>query len=218
MKNLLLSLLLLLPIQTKADPISVCLAMKALYPPIQDDILLDYSETIDKLALEYKVDWKVIVAIFRQESNFDLKAVNYNSKDFGIGQLNYKTIKDRNIDLGSLLTDKEYAMRHTINFLSELQEKYAKLDSRRGQKWYTRYHSFVNSTRNNYRDYIKKHLRVIEVTVSEYKQSTRRQKASYQRTVCEQGSDDRRDRRGIPSSNGDNLLVGIQRRMARRAQ
>lgn len=140
----------------------VCRAITTLTPGVSRDTAQAYTSSIVKYSKQYKVDWRVSVAIFKQESNFDHRVVNWKSHDYGIGQMNAKTIQSRDIDLGQLLTDHDYAIEQTFRMLKELQDKYGKIDSRKDLRWFTRYHSFTPSIRAIYRKLLDKHLASIE--------------------------------------------------------
>jgi hypothetical protein len=172
MKALLAVLLALISTPALADPTSIFKSIKRLTPSLADETATEYSQTIADLSVKYNVEWKIAVVIFKQESNFDVKAVNYESRDFGIGQMNYRTILDRKIDLGLLLTDSDYAMEETFRLLSEIKTKYGKLDKKRGRQWFTRYHSYVTSNREEYEETLTKHLKKVnEVIRNERKQT-----------------------------------------------
>jgi len=157
-----LLLSLLLPLSVGASQTDIATAIRALNPSLPQPEITSYSGIINEYSQEYGVEWEIAVAIFKQESNFDLKAVNYLSRDFGIGQMHYKTIQARKLDLGLLLTDDNYAIGETFKLLSELKAKYDKIDKRKGRKWYTRYHSFTHSYRGEYAERLEKHLKVIK--------------------------------------------------------
>lgn len=144
----------------------VCVVMTTLTPSLSKQDADMYSRSIVKYSKQYGVDWRVSVAIFKQESNFNHKSINWKSHDYGIGQMNAKTIQNRDIDLGALMTDHDYAIEQTFQMLKELQDKYGKIDSKNDLRWFTRYHSFTPSIRKNYRKLLDKHLTAIEAIQS----------------------------------------------------
>jgi hypothetical protein len=137
-------------------------AILLLTPSLKADYVARLAIAVEKASNAYHVEWWVIVAILKQESNFDYQAVNWSSRDFGISQFNYKTIEYLKLDLGRLLTDKQYAIYHTARYLADLKKKYAKIDNKNGRVWYTRYHSFTPSFRTIYREKLYEHLKVIQ--------------------------------------------------------
>lgn len=166
------------------DP-NICSSIAALNPFLSDDDLIELTSIIETTSKAKDVDWRIPVAIFKQESNFNYNAVNYATRDFGLGQMHYKTIQSRNIDLGKLLTVKWYAVDQTLQLLRELQQKYAKIDAKSGRKWYTRYHSFTPIFRDNYRKLLNNHFKVIEETLHVKEASSKRgNEKRNQRSVC----------------------------------
>lgn len=117
---------------------------------------------VENASKQHGVEWWVIIAIVKQESNFNYKAVNWESHDYGISQFNHKTIRHLKLDLGRLLTDKRYAIEETARYLSDLKQKYAMIDARNGRVWYTRFHSFTPSLRTVYKEKLHTHLKVIK--------------------------------------------------------
>lgn len=135
--------------------------VKLLNEKLSNPYLKQLSATIEKHSKTYKVPWKVIVAILKVESNFDMKAVNYPSRDFGISQINAINMKYYKIDLGKQMTDLDYAIENTCKILSNLRKKYD-TDSKYHFQWFTRYHSFSMHRRVIYYGLLKPHLKALE--------------------------------------------------------
>jgi len=131
-------------------------SIKKLSPDINDKQAKKYATIIEKYSKEYQVDWHIVLAIFRQESNFQLDAVNYASGDYGIGQIHHTNIKAKKLSLVKLLTDPEYAINQTFVMLSELKKSYEKKEK---NTWFTRYHSFKAENRKEYHGILKKWLK-----------------------------------------------------------
>lgn len=162
-----------------SDPALVTKVIKKLTPSVKESNASVIAKLIHEYAVKHQVDWRPIVAIFKQESNFDLEAVNYVSRDFGIGQLNYKTILNRKVSLARLLTEYPYAIEETFLIIAELCMTYDRIDRKAGRYCYTRYHSFVPSIRDKYREALKKHLsKIEEVLDAEKKESSQRDKGA----------------------------------------
>lgn len=115
----------------------------------------DLAEPLYASSLKYGMDWRIVLAIFDHESRLKFEAVNWKSRDFGIGQVNYRTILRRKIDLGRLLTDREYAVEASVAILSELKDKYAKIEKKH---WWSRYHSPTPRYRKEYYDVVKESI------------------------------------------------------------
>ena len=136
--------------------------IKGLSPHLEDKKASEYAIIIEKYSkgvvigqdkkgndIVVKVDWKVVVAICKQESDFVHGEITEDFRDFGICQLNWRTIKHRKVDLGLLLTDVDYAFHETFVLLGELKYKY-NTNSRGHYQWFTRYHSYTMKTRRKY--------------------------------------------------------------------
>lgn len=118
-------------------------------PHVELKTAYQYAIIIEKYSLKYDIDWKVIVAIIRQESNFVHGEIDDSYRDFGISQFNYRTIKSKQLDLGLLLTDIDYALHETVKHLSFLKKKFY-TGSKGYWAWYTRWNSYKASTRKRY--------------------------------------------------------------------
>jgi hypothetical protein len=140
-------------------------------------IIQDYSE-------EYDIDWKIPVAIFSQESSFNYQAVNWESNDYGIGQMNRFNIVRRKLKLGLLLTDVDYAIHESFKLLYETKTKY-NTGARGHWQWFTRYHSYTPSRRKIYYKYLDAKFKKIKRILNEYEKSEEtfqdydRRKSSY---------------------------------------
>lgn len=131
-------------------PITLSQLISEYCPNLSKEASIRYADILYKYSRQHEIDWLIPMAIFIQESRFNVKAINWDSKDFGIGQLNYRTIKNRKVDLGLLLTNEDYAISETLKLLAELRDKYDRIDKKVGRKWFTRYHSFKPSHRDKY--------------------------------------------------------------------
>jgi len=120
--------------------------INAIAPHIDKKLSEEYGIIIDKYSQQYDINWKIVVAIFKQESDFDIKAVNYRSRDFGIGQIHYRNIIRLEINLGKLLTDADYAIHQTFLFLKTIKLRYYHKEI----GWYSRYNSGTPPIRKKY--------------------------------------------------------------------
>lgn len=177
--SLLATVAIFATVQAHAKQDMVCVAVRGLNPDLDQGTVDRYVRSIKDHSKRYEVDWKIAVAIFKQESNFNVKAVNWKTRDFGIGQLHYKTIENMQVDLGQLLSDHDYAIEQTFKILRELRVKYDKIDNRNGQRWYTRYHSFNTTHRNDYKLALGKHLKNIEDLSNGSRRRTSREISAY---------------------------------------
>ena len=172
-----------------ANPSTIASIIVKFNPYLDTKIADKYGIIIDKYSREYGVSWKIVIAIFRQESNFDHKAINWKSRDFGMGQLNFMTIRRRKVDLGALLTDSDYAIKQTFLILKELKERY-NTGARGWYRWFTRYNSFTPHFRRKYNKNLERHLTKIEGFLDEQREEDRK------RTGSDSGAE-RRDISGL---------------------
>jgi hypothetical protein len=90
-----------------------------------------------------------------------MKAVNYKSRDFGIGQINALNMQYYKFDLGKQMTDLNYAVNNTFIMLCYLKEKYYTKNTNYLQ-WFTRYHSFNIKYRKSYYKKLEPYLKKLE--------------------------------------------------------
>lgn len=134
----------------EVDVQEIASVIQGISPHVTEKSARKYAKIIDKYADEYDVDWKVAVAIIKQESDFVPGEINDNYQDFGIGQLNYRNIKKRHIDLVKLLSDQDYAIRQTFMILADIKKAgYNKKAHSYGQ-YFTKYHSYTLERRKIY--------------------------------------------------------------------
>lgn len=152
----LLSLLVLFSGELKPENTNniICNDILKLSPSLNLEHCNTIGEIINKYSNEYSIDYKIVLAIFKVESNFNEKAVNYASCDFGIGQINSLNMIHYKIDLGKHMTNLDYAIHNTYVILKETKVKYFK----REKDWFTRYHSYTEKYRRIYYDKLKPHL------------------------------------------------------------
>ena len=143
---------------TKAHTIAKYIS--TIEPNLPKEVVEKYSLTIEFYSELYKVEEDIIVAIFKVESNFNMKAVNYKSRDFGIGQINAINMKYYKLDLGLQMTNYEYAIKSTITILRDIKKVYAKREPRftKSLQWWSRYHSYKNKYRKIYDKKVRKQI------------------------------------------------------------
>lgn len=94
----------------------------------------ELAHYITEACRDYSIPCDVFTAILAQESMFNIKAVNKASNDYGIGQINIKTIKAYKFDLKLLRTDLRYSIRASAKVLSWFK-RYKTKEAR----WFCRY-------------------------------------------------------------------------------
>ena len=132
----------------------------------------NYSRRVSKAVLsssrKWKIDWRVIVSILRQESSFRADPDNClkkSCKDFGIGQINFKTWgKTLGLSKKLLVKNIEYNIDTTAHILSIVKKGHES-----DKYWYSRFHSFTKSHRYIYLSYVKPiHTRVNKFAMNNY--------------------------------------------------
>ncbi len=93
-------------------------------PEIEKNYAMELSNIIHKLAQAYDIKPYRLAAILAQESGYKLDAVNKKSLDYGISQINHKTMKAYGFDKEKLLTDLEYSVKAGAIVLSDFKRMY----------------------------------------------------------------------------------------------
>lgn len=97
-------------------------------PKIDRNYAFKTSQLIKKVSSEYNIIPRIMTAILAQESRYKLNAVNYKTKDYGISQINHRTVEHYKFDKKRLLTDLEYSIRAGVIVLAQLKQKFGKED------------------------------------------------------------------------------------------
>jgi soluble lytic murein transglycosylase-like protein len=113
------------------------------------------SEAIDKYTTRYNIEPHIYTSILMQESGYDLAAANDKSKDYGISQINIRTIKAFGFDKKRLLTDLDYSIKAGAIVLSDFKRMYHKKE---GDKYWSRYNTSKPSLRLVYKRKVARHF------------------------------------------------------------
>ncbi len=127
-------------------------------PKISATYAKTLSEKIVTYAQKYNIKPKIFTAILRQESNYKLSAKNCTSgtcKDFGISQINAKTIDAFKFDRVRLLTDLDYSIEAGAIVLADFKRMYFK---REGYSYWCRFNSSKPTLRQKYRTLVARYL------------------------------------------------------------
>lgn len=138
---------------------------KTEYNPIFDQVIknhpnidrlyaLQVAKAIQKVAKEMGIKPQRLAAILAQESRYTLNAVNRRSKDYGIAQINHKTIENFGFDKQRLLTDLEYSVKAGAIVLADFKRMYGK----REKDYWTRYNSSNPDKRKKYEILVARYL------------------------------------------------------------
>lgn len=135
------------------------------YNPIFDQVVKNHpkidriyahqlAKAIQKVAKEMGIKPERLAAILAQESRYTLNAVNRRSKDYGIAQINHKTIESFGFDKQRLLTDLEYSVKAGAIVLADFKRMYGK----REKNYWSRYNSSNKDKRQEYEILVAKFL------------------------------------------------------------
>lgn len=129
-------------------------------PTIDLDYAMELSNIIAKLAKAYNISPLKLSAILAVESRYELNTVNHKTLDYGVAQINHKTIERYGFDKQKLLTDLEYSVKAGAIVLADLKKMYVSKE----KDWYCRYNvgtrSFdkIQDKCANYVKKVKKYL------------------------------------------------------------
>lgn len=112
------------------------------------------AKALIKYAKKHNIKVELLTAILMQESGYKVKAINHKSKDYGIGQINKKTIKNFKFDQDRILSDVEYSVEAAAIVLADFKRMYGK---REAQYW-TRYNSSDKTKRQVYGKLVARYL------------------------------------------------------------
>ncbi len=97
--------------------------------------------TAYNIALEYKLDPWLFIAIIEHESRFKVNAYNRKSQDWGLSQINIANINKLNLDKKRLLTDPDYNLREGAKVLSYMHKRF-----KHEPQWFARYNCGTRKT------------------------------------------------------------------------
>jgi len=123
-------------------------------PTIEANYAVRLSNAILDASMRHRVNPHKIAAILAQECRYRLNCINKVTKDYGIGQINHKTIKAFNMDQKRLLTDLEYSVEMAVIVLADFKRMYGK----REKDWFTRYNSSKPDKRKHYGELIARFM------------------------------------------------------------
>lgn len=109
--------------------------------------------SVDKYSKVFNIDRKLILAIIQVESNFKVNSKS-NTKDYGLMQLNHKSMNVFCNNKKRLISDIDYSIMCGVAFLSKIKKKYG----RKEIYWWARYHSSTPIHRDRYIKKIQKVL------------------------------------------------------------
>lgn len=146
-KQIIVFLLLLVPISTKTvstktiqtipsrDHFIVYNQIFKNNPKLEHTYVYRLADAIVKASNKHGINPKKFSAILAQECRYRLNCVNKVTKDYGIGQINLKTIRAFKLDQKRLLEDLEYSVESSAMVLADFKRVFG----RREKNWHCRY-------------------------------------------------------------------------------
>lgn len=123
-------------------------------PQINKTFARQLSIQIISKSDKHKVSSKILTAIMMQESTYKVSAQNVQSKDYGIGQINERTIRNFKLNKKLILTNLEYSVEASAIVLADFKRMYGK----REKTYWTRYNSGRPVKREVYRKLVSRYL------------------------------------------------------------
>ena len=118
-------------------------------------------------AKDHHISSTVLAAILMQESSYRIEAKNIRCGvsvvtgkedciviDFGIGQINHKTIKAFNFNKKKLLSDLEYSVNASATVLADFKRSHGKKEV----EWWSRYNSGDPAKRQIYKTLVARYM------------------------------------------------------------
>jgi hypothetical protein len=125
------------------------------------------AQTIVQKSKKHGISAKVLAALLMQESGYKIAAKNVKCGtsitsgerdcvivDFGIGQINHKTIETFKFDKRKLLSDLTYSVEAAALVLADFKRMYGHKE----QDYWTRYNSGNRSKREVYKSLVARYM------------------------------------------------------------
>lgn len=136
-------------------------------PRIPKDYSQKLAQTILTKSKKHGVSAKVMAAMLMQESSYAINAKNTRCGvsittgerdcvvvDYGIGQINHKTIKHFKFDEKKLLSDLEYSVEAAAIVLADFKRMYGHKE----HEYWTRYNASTPSKRQIYKSLVARYM------------------------------------------------------------
>lgn len=112
------------------------------------------AQAIYKASNKYNLNPIKVSAILRQECRYKLSCVNDLTKDYGIGQINIKTIKAFKFDKKRILNDLDYSVEAAVIVLADFKRMYGHKE----KDYWTRYNTSNPEKRKKYKQLVAQYL------------------------------------------------------------
>jgi len=151
MVQLIMTILFAIPAQAPVAPVQVDPIIERIAevnPKLRKDEAYRtlVAQSIRASAIKHKVKAEKLFAILAQESKFRVGAINKKSHDYGIGQINHRTIEAFGFDQQRLLTDVAYSVEASATVLADFKKRHGKREA----NFWSRYNSGTPSKRQAY--------------------------------------------------------------------
>lgn len=136
-------------------------------PKISKQYARTLASLIEKKSKKHNVSPKVLAAMLMQESAYNISAKNIRCGvslttgnkdcvviDYGIGQINYKTIKHFKFDETKLVSNLEYSVEAAAIVLADFKRMYGHKD----QEYWTRYNASTPAKRQAYKILVARYM------------------------------------------------------------
>lgn len=106
-------------------------AIRKLQPKLSAKTARQLAKSFIKVSItpECGIPWQILVSIAFNESSLGLKLHNNKSKDYGLMQINHRTIQRMTLDKDRLLSDPTYSISAGCQVLAANKQAYAKKHS-----------------------------------------------------------------------------------------
>lgn len=115
-------------------------------PKLAPEYRAEVVRSIFRASGRHQVNPKKLFAIIAQESKFRVGAINRKSHDYGIGQINRRTIRAFGFDKNRLLRDVNYSVDAAAFVLADFKKRHGK----REPNFWSRYNSGDPEKRQEY--------------------------------------------------------------------
>lgn len=136
-------------------------------PKLSKEYSKTLARTITEKSKKHGVSPKILAAMLMQESSYKISAKNIRCgvsmttgekdcvvMDYGIGQINHKTIKHFGFDETRLLSDLEYSVEAAAIVLADFKRMYGQKE----KEYWTRYNASTPSKREKYRMLVARYM------------------------------------------------------------
>lgn len=136
-------------------------------PKLKSEYSLRIAKAIQVNSKIYGINQRVLTAILMQESAYKVDAKNIKCGisintgkrdcivvDYGMAQINHRTVKQFKFDKKLLLSDVEYAVEAAAKVLSNFKKAYGQKE----KEYWTRYNASNPEKRKIYKRYVARYL------------------------------------------------------------